>query len=44
MRAIVYTLMLIAALALFPLAVLWDFIRDMFNPKNKSKWQQKINK
>ena len=43
MRAIVYTLMLIAALALFPLAVLWDFIRDI-NLKIKSKWQQKINK
>lgn len=41
MRAIVYVLMLLVALALFPLAVLWDFIRDMFNPKNQSKWKIK---
>lgn len=35
MRTIVYVLMLLVALALFPLAVAWDFIRDMFNPKSK---------
>ncbi len=35
MRTFTYVIMLLIALTILPFAMLWDWIRDMFNPKSK---------